>query len=117
MENNVTRNGHGVLEVTLNLVDDVLRWAAEENCASLGVLALPEESEVFVTNLLDLEETAPSSHVGFLDIVHTVDNRCTRSSGDTVVVRLPHSAERCDVGLHQKVLCEIYTPMSGTKNN
>lgn len=107
VEDDVPGNGHSVLKVPLDLVDDVLGRAAEKDSASLGVLALSEEGEVLVANLLDLEKSALSSNVGLLEVVDTVHDGRTRGSGDTVVVRLSHTAEGCDVGLHQVVLGKV----------
>src|SRR4051794_12639167 len=58
VEDNVAGNGHGVLQVALNLVQDILGRTAQQNCAGLRVLALAHECEVLVTNLLNLEQTA-----------------------------------------------------------
>lgn len=82
MEDDVPRDGHGVREVPVDLVEDVLGRAAEQDGARLGVLALCQEGEVsvktsgsrkwgrksktnerqgegsLVTELLDVEESA-----------------------------------------------------------
>lgn len=46
MEEDVTGNRHGVLEVSLDLVENILGGAAKENCARFRVLAFGDESEV-----------------------------------------------------------------------
>lgn len=107
VEDDVPGDGHGVLEVPLDLVDDVLGGAAEKDSASLGVLALSEEGEVLVANLLDLEKSALSSNVGLLEVVDPVHDGRTRGSGDTVVIGLSHTAEGGNVGLHQVVLGKV----------
>ena len=107
VENNVTSNGHGILQVALNLVKDILGGAAQQDCAGLRGLALAHECEVLITNLLNLEQSAPGTNIRLLDVIDTVDDSSTACTGDTVVIRLSHTAEGCDVGLHQEVLCKI----------
>lgn len=107
MEDDVPGNGHGVLQVTLNLVKDVLGGTPQKDGACLGCLAFSHESEIFVTNLLDLEQATLSTDVGFLEVVHTVHNCCASGSGNTVVVGLSHTAEGCDVGPGEEVLGEV----------
>lgn len=107
MEDHIAGNGHGVLKVPLNFVDNVLRRSPEKNSASLGVLAFPHEGKIFVSDLLNLEETALSSHIGLLEVIDPVDDRGASGTGDSVVVRLPHAAKSGDVGLHQEMLGEI----------
>ena len=107
VEDNVPGHGHGILQVTLDLVQDVLGGTAQKDSACLGGVAFPHESKVFITYLLDFEETTLRTNVRFLDVFHTVDNRCTSGSGNTVVVRFPHTAEGCDVGLGHKVLGKV----------
>lgn len=107
VEDNVTGHRHGILEVTLDLVEDVLRGATQKDGAGLGRLAFPHEGEVFISDLFDLKQTALGTNVGFLDIVHAVDDRCASGSGNTVVVRLSHTAESCDVGSGKEVLSKV----------
>lgn len=105
LEDDVPDNLHGVLEVPLDLVKDVLAATAKEDSAGLGVLALLEEGEVLVPKLPDLEESAAGSNVRLLDLVSTGNNGGTSGAGDTVVVRLPEPPEGSDVGLGEVVLC------------
>jgi hypothetical protein len=107
VEDNVAGNRHGVLQVALNLVQDILGRTTQQNCAGLRGLALAHECEVLVTNLLNLKETAAGTNIGLLDVVDTVDDGGATGTGNTVVVGLPHTAEGCDVSLHQEVLCKI----------
>lgn len=107
VEHDVARNAHGILQVTLNLVEDVLGGAAEENRACFGLLALGQESEVLVANLLNLEQTAFRADIRFLKVLDSVHDRSACGSRNSVVVCLPHTAQGCDVGLHQVVLCKI----------
>lgn len=107
VEDNVTSNGHGILQVALNLVKDILGGATQQDCAGLRGLALAHECEVLITNLLNLEQSAPGTNIGLLDVIDTVDDGSTACTCNTVVIGLSHTAEGCDVGLHQEVLCKI----------
>jgi hypothetical protein len=95
------------VEISFDLVQDIFRRAAEKNCASLGVFALCEESEVFVANLGDLEEAALSTNVGLGCGEDGVDDGSTGGTSNTVVVRFPDTADCCDVVLDEVVLSEI----------
>lgn len=97
-----------IMEVPLHLVQDVLRGASEEHTAGTGCLALEEEGEVLITDLLDLEESALLTDIALLDLVGSIDDLGTCDTGDPVVVSLPCSPKDGDVGLHQVVLCEVY---------
>lgn len=107
MEHDVAGNAHGILKVALDLVQDILGGATEKDGAGLGVLALGEEGEVFVTNLLDLEEAAPGADIRLLNILDPVDNGGASGAGYSVVVGFAYTAERSDVGLQKVVLSEI----------
>jgi hypothetical protein len=105
---NVPGNTHRIVQVALNLVQDVLGGAAEEDCACLGVLALCEVGEVLVTELGDFEKTALGANVGGSGSKDRVDNGGASCAGDTVVVCFANTADGCDVGLDEVVLCEIW---------
>lgn len=107
VEDNIAGHGHGILKVTLDLVKDVLGGATKKDGAGLGRFAFPEEGEVFISDLLNLEQTALGANVGFLDIIHAVDDRCASGSGNTVVVRLSHTTESCNVGSGKEVLSKV----------
>lgn len=107
VENDVPGNGHGVLQVTLNLVKDVLGGTPQKDGTGLGCLAFSHESEVFVTDLLDLEQATLGTDVGLLEVVDAVHNCRASGSGNTVVVSLSHTAEGCDVGPGEEVLGEV----------
>ena len=109
VEDDIPGNGHSILKVALNLVDNVLGRTTQKDGASLRVLAFSEEGEIFVADLLDFEQSTSRSYVRFLEVIDPVHDRRTSGTSDTVVIRLPHSAESCDVGLHQEVLCEVWT--------
>jgi len=115
VEDNVAGNGHGVLQVALDFVQDILGRATQQDGTGLRGLALAHECEVLVTNLLNLEQTAAGTDVGLLDIVDAVDDGGTGGTSNTVVIRLAHTAKGGDVGLNQVVLCEIYK-QSGVKS-
>ena len=55
VEEDVACDGHGVREVAVDLIENVLGRSAEEDGARLGILTLGEEREVLVTDLLDVE--------------------------------------------------------------
>ena len=48
VEDDVARDGHGVCQVAVDLVQDVLGWTAEEDGARLGCRAFGQEGEVSV---------------------------------------------------------------------
>lgn len=66
VEHNIARYTHGILQVTLNLVEDILGRSTQKNSAGLGILALGEEGEVLVANLFDLKQAALGADVGVL---------------------------------------------------
>lgn len=108
MEDNVPSHRHGVLKIPLNLVQDILGRSSQQDCACLGLLALPEESEVLVADLLDFKQSALGTNIRLLEILHTVHDRCAGGAGNSVVVRLSHAANSRDVVLDQEVLSEIW---------
>lgn len=107
VEDDVARHAHGVVQVALDLVEHVLGGPAEEDGAGLGVIALGQEGEVLVADLLDLEEAALRADVGLLELLDAVDDGGARGAGDTVVVRLADAAEGGDVGLDEVVLRKV----------
>jgi hypothetical protein len=96
------------VQVALNLVQDILRGTAEQDSASLGVLAFCEVGEVLVTKFGNLEQTALCTDIRGGCSEDRVDNGGTGGSCDTVVVRLANAANGCDVGLDEVVLGKIY---------
>lgn len=59
-----TYHAHGVGEVALDLIEDVLGGAAQQDGHGLGVLALDQVRPVLVADLGDLEQTAPCTATG-----------------------------------------------------
>ena len=112
VEHDVARHAHGVLQVALDLVEHVLGGPAEQHGAGLGVLAAREEGEVLVANLLDLKQAALGADVRLLDVLDPVNNGRAGGTGDSVVVRLAHAAQRCDTGLDEEVLGEVCNKVS-----
>mmetsp|Transcript_14603 Transcript_14603/g.29778 ORF Transcript_14603/g.29778 Transcript_14603/m.29778 type:complete len:428 (+) Transcript_14603:27-1310(+) len=98
---------HGVLEVALDLVEDVLGASTEEDGAGLGVLALLEEGEVLVAELPNLEEAAAGADVALLQLVGPADDGGPARPGNPVVIRLPEPPERRDARLGEIVLGEV----------
>lgn len=113
VEHDITRNAHGILQVPLDLVENVLRGTAEENGACFGVLALRQEGEILVADFFDLKQTAFRTNVGFLQVFNSVHNGCARGSRNSVVVCLSYTTQGCDVGFHQVVLCKICKVLVG----
>ena len=95
------------MQVALDLVQDILRGTAEQDCAGLGVLALGEVCEVFVAKLRDLEQTALCTDVGRGCGEDGIDDGGASGSCDTVVVCLANTTDSCDIGLDKEVLCKI----------
>lgn len=108
MKEDVARNGHGVLKVALDFVEDILGGAAEENCTGFGIGTLGNEGKVLVTNFLNLKETTPGPNVRFGNIINTIHDGGTGSARDTVVVSLADTAESSDVALKEVVLSEVF---------
>src|SRR5262249_55327030 len=108
VEHDVPRHAHGVLQVPLNLVQDVLRRAPEEDRAGLWILALREEREVPVSNLLNLKQSALGPHVRLLEVLDPVDDGGARGAGYAVVVGLADAANGRDVPIQQEVLGKIW---------
>ena len=104
MEHDVAGDGHGVLEVALDFVEDVFGGPAEKDGARFGVFALRDEGEVFVADFGDFEKAAVGADVGFLDVVDAVDDRGARGARDPVVVRFADAAEGRDVVFDEEVL-------------
>ena len=63
MKHYVSGHGHCVLKVSFDFVKDIFGGAAEEDGACFGGFAFPEESEIFVANFFDLEESALSAYI------------------------------------------------------
>ena len=95
------------MKVALDLIQNVLGGATEQDCAGLGVLALREVGEVLVTELGDFEKTALGANVGGGGGEDGVDNGGTGCTGNTVVVCFADTADGGDVGLDKEVLCKI----------
>lgn len=108
MKKHVSCDGHGVLKVALNFVEDILGGAPKKDCASFRVGALGNESKVLVTNFLDLEEATSSSNIGFGNIINTVHDGGTSSTRDTIIISLADTAKSSDVALEEVVLSEVF---------
>ena len=103
----VPGHAHRVLEVALNLVEDVPGSAAEDDGARLGLLAVDEEGEVLLSQLLHLEEARAGADVLLLELLDAVHDGSAGGSRDAVVIRLPHPAKRGDARLAQVVGGEV----------
>ena len=104
---NVTHNGHGVLQVALDFVENVLGRAAQQDGASFGVFAFEEEGEIFVADFLDLEESGVGADVFLFEFVDAIDDGGAGNAGDAVVVGLLGPSQRSDAGFDQIVLSQV----------
>ena len=100
------------MQISLNLVENVFRRTSQHDGTGLGVLALCEEGEVFVTDLGDFEQTALGTDVGGNGGKDRVDNSCTCRTCNTVVICLANAADSGDVGLDKVVLREVWSKLA-----
>ena len=75
----------------------------------MGLLALGEEREIFVTDLLDVEEATLGADVGLAEVVDAVDDGGADGARDAVVVCLADAADRRDVCFVEEVLGVVCT--------
>lgn len=68
------------MEVSFDLIEDILGGTSEDDGASLWLLALSHEGEVVISNFLDLEISAVSSDIGLLNFLWSVKNGGTCDS-------------------------------------
>ena len=114
VDHDIAGNAEGILKVALDFVENVLRGTAEDNRASVGLDALSEEREVVVTDLVDLEKSAVSSDIGFLELFGAVNNGGSGGAGNTVVIGLTETAEDGAVSvLEELVESEIADTLLG----
>ena len=93
------RHSHSILQVTLNLIKDILGGTSQKNGTGLGILALGKEGKVLITDELNVEETTSGTDVSLTDILNSVDNGSTGSSGNSVVVTLSDSSQGSNITL------------------
>lgn len=104
LNEDVFGNSQTVVEVSLHFVEDILAAAAQNNAASLRLLALSHEGKILVSNLLDFEETAALADVFFLKFLGTVNDLGSSDSRNTHVVGFSDSSDHRNIFLHEKVL-------------
>ena len=68
VEHHIARDAHGVVEVALDLVENVLGGPPQQDGACLWVAALRDKGEKLVTDLLNLKETGLGADVALLDL-------------------------------------------------
>ena len=107
VEHDVSGDGHGVLKVAFDFVEDVFGGPAQQDGACFWDFAVGDEGEVFVADFLDLEEAALGAHVGFLQVVDPVDDGGSGGAGDAVVVCFADAAKGGDVVFDEEVLGEV----------
>ena len=71
-------------------------------------MALGEEREVLVADLLDVEEAALGADICLAQVLDTVDDRRADRACKPVVVRFADTAKSRDVGLVKEMLGVIY---------
>mmetsp|Transcript_121343 Transcript_121343/g.288294 ORF Transcript_121343/g.288294 Transcript_121343/m.288294 type:complete len:320 (-) Transcript_121343:555-1514(-) len=107
LQNDIASDTPGVMQVALDLVQHVPGGTTQNNGASFWILALCQEGEVFLPDLLDLEAAALGPHHRLLQLLCPVANMSPSDSSNSVVVSLPNSANHRHATLHQEVLCQI----------
>ena len=80
-----------------------------EDGARLGFLALGEEGEVLVADLLDVEQPALGTDICLTQVLDAVNDCRANGARETVVVRFANAAEGGDVCLVEEVLGVICT--------
>lgn len=109
------------MEVSLDLIQNIFRRPAQQDRACLGILALCQEGEVFITDLRNLEEPTMGTDVGGCCGENGVDDCCTSCTSNAVVVRLADTANSSDIVFDEEMLCEIYVdilvPMTQNQPN
>jgi hypothetical protein len=66
-----------------------------------------EEGEVFVANLLDIEQATVRANIGLLKVIDPVDNCRACCSGYSVVIRLSDAAKSSNISLDEVMLRKI----------
>jgi hypothetical protein len=77
VEEYVTCNTEGILQVALNFVEDILGCSTEDDRASVGFLTVGQEGEVIISNLSDFEKSKVGSDIRLLEFFGSVDNSGT----------------------------------------
>jgi hypothetical protein len=83
----VPRDVQGILKVSFKLAEDIFAGASKEDGAGLGILAVFDESEVFVSYLSHFEEPCSSADVSLGDVLRSVDDGGAAGTGNAEVVR------------------------------
>lgn len=129
VKDDIAGHGHGVGEVAINFVENILGGTSQENGAGLGVLALGEECKVtaqgggdirgignwtgsrdsLVAQLVDVEESTFSAHIRLAQVIDAIHNGGPTRAGDAIVVGFAHAANGTNgrVGLEEIVLREV----------
>mmetsp|Transcript_76262 Transcript_76262/g.123249 ORF Transcript_76262/g.123249 Transcript_76262/m.123249 type:complete len:388 (+) Transcript_76262:451-1614(+) len=107
LHDDVASHVEGVLEVALDLVEHVPGGAPQEHRAGLGILALRQEGEVLLPELLDLEHAALGAHHALGELLRAIANVSTCHTSNAVVVSLADAADAGDTALEQEVLGQV----------
>mmetsp|Transcript_12294 Transcript_12294/g.31601 ORF Transcript_12294/g.31601 Transcript_12294/m.31601 type:complete len:266 (+) Transcript_12294:325-1122(+) len=113
LQHDVAGDAEGVREVPLHLVQHIARGTAQDDGASLGLLAFRQIREVLLADLMDLEEAALGADHALRQLFGAVADLGTCDAGDAVVVRLPNAADARDVGLEQEMLRQVRDTLLG----
>eukprot|EP00128_Syssomonas_multiformis_P003160 Colp12_sorted_trinity150504_noHs@31453 len=113
INHNVAGHVHGILKVALDLHEHILGGTTQKDGAGLGLLALGDESEVVVANLLDFEETSTGTDIRLLELLSAVDNSGTACTGNAVVISLANAAKSSNIVLDEVVLGKIGQALLG----
>jgi hypothetical protein len=82
-----------------------------EEC-KISIMSIQERERegvrILVTHFFNVEEAATHTDVSFTDILDAIDDCCSDSPGNTIIVRLSNSSNSRDVSLDKVMLRKIY---------
>lgn len=97
VDEDILSNSQTIMEISFHFIEDILRSTSQKDGASFGGFTFGHESEVFITNKLNFEETAFLTDIGFLDFFRSVNDGSTRNSRNSIVIGLSDSSDNRDV--------------------
>mmetsp|Transcript_17794 Transcript_17794/g.24610 ORF Transcript_17794/g.24610 Transcript_17794/m.24610 type:complete len:333 (-) Transcript_17794:505-1503(-) len=108
---NISRHTHCVCQVALNFVQNVLGGASEDDGACLGILAVDNKGEVFVSEFLNLEQPCSCANIRLLGLLYAIYDGGATCPSNTVVVCLADAADGGDVVLGKVVHSQVTQPL------
>jgi hypothetical protein len=63
VDNNITSNTKSVLQITFNLVENILRCTSKNDRACVWLFAFSEESEVVIADLFNFKDSTVGSNI------------------------------------------------------